>query len=206
MQTLRNSPTVNLSNLLTVVRIFLAIGVILLLPQPGLRDQLLAGGLFTLGAVTDVLDGRLARKYNWITNFGKIVDPIADKLLTLGAFTTLSLLGLFPLWILIPIFIRELLITVLRFYFLYLGTAVAAVKSGKQKTTLQIASITAAYVNYLFQQHVATPPVSPTLNSIGLALNAVMYILLLAALYQTLVSGFEFLRNNWALLTGRAAG
>jgi CDP-diacylglycerol--glycerol-3-phosphate 3-phosphatidyltransferase len=192
-------PTANLSNLLTVIRIILAVVVIVLLPRPGLGMQLLAGAIFAIAALTDLYDGKLARKYNWITNFGKIVDPIADKLLTLGAFTTLSLIGMFPLWILIPIFLREVLITILRFWFLSMGVAVAAEKSGKLKTTLQIAAIAVTWLNLLFRDHLAAglPAALTTL------MNVVMYVVLLAALYQTLVSGYDFLRNNWHLIRAR---
>jgi CDP-diacylglycerol--glycerol-3-phosphate 3-phosphatidyltransferase len=200
MEAIRNSSTVNWPNFLTVIRLFMALAVPWLIAADTLGMQLLGGIVFTLAAVTDFFDGQLARRYGWITTFGKIVDPIADKLLTLGTFTTLSVLGMFPFWILIPIVVREITITLLRFYFLYKGVAVQAVKSGKHKMSLQIASITLAYFNYIYSAHVQVSPGSRLIDGIGLAFDVVMYAVLLAALYQTVYSGYIFLHNNRRLL------
>ncbi len=187
----------NIPNALTVIRIFLAIWLPFLWLSDSLNMNLLGGVVFTIGAITDFLDGSIARKYNIVTAFGKIVDPIADKLLTLGAFTTLSAVGMFPFWILIPILIREIGITLLRFYFLGKGRAVASVKSGKMKTVLQIAAIYVTFANFILQTHV---DLSPT---VSILFNVIMYATLLAALWQTLYSGYDFLRNNFGKNLGR---
>lgn len=198
MQANQMTKNANLPNALTLLRLILAVWLPFLWLSSQFDVNLLGGIVFTIGAVTDWLDGNIARRYNIVTNFGKIVDPIADKLLTLGAFTTLSTVGMFPFWLLLPILIREIGITVLRFYFLGKGTAVASVKSGKLKTVLQIATIYVTFVTFMLQNHASLPPAAAT------ALTLIMYTLLVATVWQTLYSGFDFLRNNWALLRGRS--
>ncbi len=193
----------NLPNVLTTVRTLLAFVLPFILVGESLTMRLLAGFVFFIAAITDYYDGMLARKYNLITLFGKILDPIADKLLTLGAFTTLYMLDMFPLWILIPILFREVAVTVLRFYFLYKGKVVAAVKSGKLKTVLQFMAIVSIYINLLVKVDFAPMLSMAVANPLSVFFKVVMYILLFAALYQTLYSGFDFLKKNWKLLTGR---
>lgn len=195
------SENINWPNLLTVLRIFMAIAMPFLILRTELWYQIVGGVVFTIAALTDLLDGMLARAYGQITTFGKISDPIADKLLTLGAFSMLSYLGMYPWWILVPILIREIGITVMRFYFLYHGEAIAAVKSGKQKTTLQITAISITYFNFLYQTHVVGPNSSDFINTVGTLFNGLMWVSLLAALAITVYSGYDFLRNNRHLLT-----
>lgn len=192
--------TLNTSNVLTVVRAVLAVAFPILMLSGQLGWELLAGVVFTVGAITDYLDGRLARQYGWITTFGKIVDPLADKMLTLGAFTTFAVAGLCPWWVLIPIAAREIAITLLRFYGLYHGTAIAAVKSGKQKTGLQITTLYLMYVNFLFRAHLAAPAL------IGYLLDGLMYAFLALTFYQTMVSGWDIVRNNWQIIRRLWAG
>ncbi len=190
----------NLPNALSTIRMVLAI----LLPPMLITDslQMRIGGIivFTIAALTDYWDGQLARRYGWITTYGKIVDPIADKMLTLGAFATLSYLDLFPWWVLAPILIREIGITLLRFYFLYKGSAVAAVTSGKQKTALQITAISFLFAKLLYRDYVSTLLANGLAQTLGTILSVITWIILLAALYQTVYSGIDFLRNNRHLL------
>ena len=203
MESLRRSPTVNWPNALTVFRTILALIIPWLFLQDSLTLRLLAAGLFVVAVITDVVDGHMARANNDVTTFGKILDPIADKLLVLGAFLTVAYLGVVPYWILIPIILREVTITVLRFYFLGKGVAVAAVKSGKQKTILQAVSLGGAFLVFMHRVYMA-PEMAPGLaNTLGIVYGVIMYALLLTALYQTLYSGFDFFRLNWGLLTGK---
>lgn len=197
MQMVSMNKNANIPNALSLFRFILAIWLPMLWLSDALNVNILGGVVFTVGAITDWLDGNIARKYNIVTNFGKIVDPIADKLLILGAFTTLSVVGMFPFLILIPILVREIGITILRFYFLSKGTAIASVKSGKLKTALQIVAIYVTFINFILQNHVALSPIVSTV------FNGIMYLTLLAALWQTLYSGYEVLRNNWTLSTGK---
>ncbi|MGJ6978976.1 CDP-diacylglycerol--glycerol-3-phosphate 3-phosphatidyltransferase [Aestuariimicrobium soli] len=93
-------------------------------------------GVFVLAILTDFADGKIARKYNLVTNFGKLWDPLADKALTGMAFVGLSILGELPWWVTIIILVREWGITLLRFAILKYGV-MAANRGGKAKTLVQ---------------------------------------------------------------------
>jgi CDP-diacylglycerol--glycerol-3-phosphate 3-phosphatidyltransferase len=98
--------------------------------------RLLATAAFTVAIFTDRLDGDIARKRNLVTNFGKIADPIADKALTGTAFVGLSLLGELPWWVTVVVMVRELGVTLLRFWVIRYGVMPAS-RGGKLKTVLQ---------------------------------------------------------------------
>ena len=100
--------------------------------------------------LTDMADGKIARKYNLVTDFGKLWDPIADKALTGMAFLGLSILGELPWWITIIILLREWGITVLRFAILKYGTVMAANKGGKLKTVTQSVALAMVLPGLMF--------------------------------------------------------
>ena len=125
-------------NLYTILRIILV--PVFLFTLLNLDNYLLAVVVFWIAAITDLIDGHLARKHNLVSNFGKIADPIADKALTGGAWIGLSILGFIPWLATILILIREIGITVLRLLVLN-QNVVAADKGGKTKTTFQITTI-----------------------------------------------------------------
>ena len=128
-------------NALTILRIILSIIIIYLLFNPSFYVRLSLAFLFTAASLSDYFDGRIARKYGLITNFGKIVDPLADKVLYLGLFISFCILCVCPLWWVILIGIREVLVTVLRFVLLKQGTVIAADKFGKIKVAFQIGTV-----------------------------------------------------------------
>jgi CDP-diacylglycerol--glycerol-3-phosphate 3-phosphatidyltransferase len=127
-----------LPNILTVLRIPLAGLFVYFLLQPGLENKILAAVFFSLAVITDFLDGYLARKYKFLSNFGKLMDPIADKVLTLSAFAVFAWMHLFPWWMFAVVCIREVGITVFRLWAGAQGVVLAAEKSGKWKTALQM--------------------------------------------------------------------
>ena len=137
----------NLPNVLTMIRIALVPFFVwfLVADAPGLRSE---SGLWRWAAVlafavaiyTDKLDGDIARSRNLVTDFGKIADPIADKLLTGSALVMLSLLGELPWWATIVILVREWGITGLRFFVIRYGV-IPASRGGKLKTVVQTAAI-----------------------------------------------------------------
>ena len=144
----------NIANKLTVFRVAMIPIFIILLYLPNSYEpvnflgaeipfwQFIAAGIFALAAITDYLDGHLARKYHLITVFGEFFDPMADKLLVLSAFILLSDLGKVPAWIVIIIISRELVITGLRILLAkYQGQVMAAAWPGKVKTFSQMFSI-----------------------------------------------------------------
>jgi len=135
-----------LPNVITIARIPLAVVffVLLLLGGAfGLSDLVIrwvAGGLFVLAISTDWVDGYLARKYDIVSDFGKLWDPIADKLLTGAGFVGLAILGEWPWWVVIVILVREWGITVHRFI-VASSHIVAAAWMGKLKTAFQAVTL-----------------------------------------------------------------
>jgi len=136
---------VNLPNGLTVLRlllvpvfvVFLAIGGS---APDGARWRVAAFIVFAAASVTDLLDGELARRSGMITDFGKIADPIADKALTGSALIMLSVLGELPVWVTAVILVREVGVTLLRFWVIRHGV-IPASRGGKAKTVLQMVAI-----------------------------------------------------------------
>jgi CDP-diacylglycerol--glycerol-3-phosphate 3-phosphatidyltransferase len=145
-----------LPNAITITRIALAPVIFLLIFVPTFTARLTAFGLFLVAAFSDLWDGHLARKYGWISDFGKLWDPIADKLLlvaTLVPFYILTraeqplympVIGSFPLWVLLVILGRELLITAIRSLAAGRGVVIPAGKAGKLKAVFQNIFIGAA--------------------------------------------------------------
>ena len=95
-------------------------------------------GVFIAASLTDMLDGKIARKYNLVTNFGKFMDPLADKLLVCSALIALSDIGRMPAWIVIVIIARDFIISGFRLVAAEKGVVIAAGWSGKIKTTVQM--------------------------------------------------------------------
>lgn len=139
-----------LPNIITVARIAAAPGVFFLIFVPTLTARLLAFLLFVVAAVSDLWDGWLARKHGWITDFGKLWDPIADKLLLVAVFVPLYMVSqsgaatgrmvaidTFPLWILVVVFGREVAVTAIRFFAAGRGLVIPAGQSGKYKAVFQ---------------------------------------------------------------------
>lgn len=178
----------NLANIITVFRMLLApVFIVLLLLDAGADGYLryIAGGLFIFASATDGVDGFLARRRNLVTDAGKLLDPIADKLLTGGALVALSILGELPWWVTGIILLREVGITVLRFVALR-DHVIAASLLGKVKTWVQIVAISFAIV--------------PLWTFFGDGIHVVNAVLMTLAVIVTLVSGAEYL---WQAYRGR---
>lgn len=173
----------NLPNVLTMIRIALVPFFVwfLVADAPGLRSESgpwrwAAVLAFAVAIYTDKLDGDIARSRNLITDFGKIADPIADKLLTGSALVMLSLLGELPWWMTLVILVREWGITGLRFFVIRYGV-IPASRGGKLKTVVQ----TAAIFLYLL-------PLAAFASWLGWVAFAVM----LAAVIITVWTGIEY--------------
>ncbi|MDX5318613.1 MAG: CDP-diacylglycerol--glycerol-3-phosphate 3-phosphatidyltransferase [Actinomycetes bacterium] len=130
----------NIANVLTMLRILMVPVFAWLFLQDGTVMRVAATAVFVAAALTDKLDGHLARSRGLITDLGKILDPIADKALVIAALVLLSLDGLVPWWVTLVIIVRELGITVLRF-FMIRREVMAASRGGKLKATLQMVFI-----------------------------------------------------------------
>lgn len=133
----------NLPNKLTLLRVGLVpVYLVLLWASQGMTALAWAALLvFCVAAVTDFFDGQIARKYNLITNFGKFMDPIADKLLTHTAFIMLTAMGRLSVWACIIFIAREFVVSGIRLVAVEQGQVIAAGMSGKVKTVLQMISV-----------------------------------------------------------------
>lgn len=172
-------------NTITIVRIFFAPVFMWLLLEAG-DDQTSAlrwwgAIIFIVGLGTDGIDGWIARKFDVVSEFGKLMDPIADKVLTLGALVTLSILNELPWWVTILIAIREIGITVYRFAMLK-DHVIAASMAGKLKTVMQFIAISCALL--------------PLATVWGSWFNVVNVVLMSLATILTLWSGFEYVRDG----------
>lgn len=187
----------NLPNKITLSRICLIPIFILMLSIPldlGAWDigmtslpitHFIATLIFLIASMTDWLDGYLARKYQLITNMGKFLDPLADKLLVSAAFILLVELGLAPAWIVILIISREFAVTGLRLVAAGEGIVLAASNMGKLKTVSQILAIALLLLhNFPF-------------SYIGIPIDL---IVLYIALILTVWSGIEYFVKNWHVM------
>ena len=175
----------NLPNKLTVLRVILIPFFVLSLMVFGGRIQLLrylAASIFIVASLTDMLDGKIARKYNLVTNFGKFMDPLADKLLVCSALICLVELGQLPAWMVIVIVSREFIISGFRLVAAEQGIVIAASYWGKFKTTFQMIAVILMIVN---------------LPVLGLLTSACTWI----ALILTIVSLVDYLMKNHKVLT-----
>ena len=172
----------NLPNKLTMGRIVLIPFIVVLLYLSHLYAWMRVAALilYILAAVTDWADGHIARKYNLVTNFGKIMDPLADKLLVTAPMLCLVEQGVFPAWCAMIIVAREFLITGLRVVAAADGTVIAATMWGKVKTTVQLIVLGIA---------VCFPQIM--LGSVDL-----MQLLIYLATAITAVSGIVYLAQN----------
>ncbi|MFJ8894136.1 CDP-diacylglycerol--glycerol-3-phosphate 3-phosphatidyltransferase [Leifsonia sp. NPDC102414] len=175
----------NVPNIITVVRILLApLFVWMLLADAGDDGWLrwAAAVLFVIAIATDGVDGAIARRNNLVTELGKLLDPIADKVLTGGALVALSILGELPWWVTIVILVREIGITVYRFVVIRQGV-IAASRGGKIKTIVQSVAISLA----LF----------PLWTLFGDWVYWVNGIVMTAAVILTVVTGVDYLWQAW---------
>ncbi|MDR2175988.1 MAG: CDP-diacylglycerol--glycerol-3-phosphate 3-phosphatidyltransferase [Synergistaceae bacterium] len=146
----------NLPNTISLIRVFLAPLVLLFLslgissPVPFLSDlledgptwgDLLAGGVFITAAITDSLDGYIARKHKLVTTLGKFIDPLADKVLVIAAMVALVELQRIPAWIVVVIITREFVVTGLRLVAAAESVVISASRGGKLKTVFQVAAL-----------------------------------------------------------------
>lgn len=204
----------NLPNLITLSRIPTLFIVVELMFSRLQWTDTAAFVLFVIGAVTDWLDGFLARRYRQVSNFGKLMDALTDKILIVGVFVAMlvqmpgddipgtglqyALLPDWALFFVLVIMAREFLVTGLRLVAASQGIVLAAERSGKLKTVLQLVSISvlllSSSLNHDF--HLSNASAYLWLYNIGLALFVVAALL-------TAVSGLGYIVKYWDLLTGR---
>lgn len=179
----------NLPNTLTIVRIFLAPVLVVVLLTKFPEKEFWGLGIFLLAALTDILDGIIARRTNRITVTGALLDPIADKLLMSGAFISLAELGVAPAWMVFLIIAREFAVTGLRLVALERGVPISANRLGKAKTTSQVVTVSLLIFSLRF-------PVWAPLATVALWV----------AIALTLVSMVVYFWQNWHVVAPTEAG
>lgn len=175
----------NLPNKLTVTRVILIPFFVFALLYQGGENQTfrwVAAAVFIVASLTDLLDGKIARKYNLVTNFGKFMDPLADKLLVCSALICLIELRQLPAWMVIIIISREFIISGFRLVASDNGIVIAASYWGKFKTTFQMIAVVLLIVNLP-------------------ALTFITNLCVWAALVITVVSLVDYLFKNHKVLT-----
>lgn len=185
----------NLPNKLTILRIALTFLFVAFLELncPFMKAAALI--VFIIASLTDYYDGKIARKRQEITDFGKIMDPIADKILILGAFLVFLEKNLIQSWMVIVIILRELLITGVRLFGVTKGRVLAAEASGKHKTVFQI--ITIFYIlAILIVKEILMHYNLWSINLEFWFFHIVLYALMVITLSLTLISGVLFLKRN----------
>jgi len=182
----------NLPNKLTVSRLWLTAGFVCCISIGGIPARFtIALVVFLAATVTDYLDGVIARRRGLITDFGKLADPLADKILTASAFISLCAIGRFPAWAVIVIVSREFLITGLRSLAASKGIVVPADKLGKHKTAWQMITI----IYFLLLLAVGEWDSSP-----GPAWEIGAHGLIAVTVILTVYSGAAYLAKNRALI------
>ena len=158
--------------------------VLLLNPQfqiPG--QKWITLGIYVVASLTDTLDGYIARKYNLVTNFGKFMDPLADKLLVCSAIICFVATGQMPVWIVLIIIGREFIISGFRLVASDKGVVIAAGMSGKIKTVVQMVMIGFLIVNMS-----------------GVIFDTIEWILIYASLVLSVISLIDYLYHNWHIM------
>ncbi len=173
----------NLPNKLTIARV-VAVPFFIAAYMTGF--YLVAFVLFIAASLTDMLDGKIARKYNLVTNFGKIMDPLADKILVYSAFCLMVEDGTVPGWMLIVILAREFTVAGMRTVAASEGTVIAAGMSGKIKTVLQMIAVPLLLLAPALSQAEQAQYVC------GLAGQVFLW----ASLIMTVYSGAEYILKN----------
>ncbi len=175
----------NLPNKLTLLRVVLIpVFVVLLLLEGGQNYTLRIAALivFCIASFTDFLDGQIARRNNLVTNFGKFMDPLADKLLVCSALICMIELGQLPSWYVLTVIAREFIISGFRLVAADNGIVIAASWWGKFKTTFQMLTVILLILNI------------PALHTVTLIIAGIAFVL-------TLVSLLDYIAKNYKVIT-----
>lgn len=186
----------NLPNCLTILRVILAGCFVVFILRGDLTSTLMATVVFILAALTDYFDGYLAKKHHLITDFGKIMDPIADKFLVLAAFFIFARLHIIAGWMFYVILAREVIVTLSRLWAMRHGQVIAAEQAGKYKTVLQIGVILVILV-YLMLAGAGMPPKNAYRFLLGI------HVLMGLTVGLVLFSGFTYFWNNRKVFLSR---
>lgn len=192
----------NLANRLTIIRIIIAPLFIILLLVDGAWTKYSALLLFILASLTDLYDGRIARARGVVTSFGKFMDPLADKIIVLGALICFVALGEVWAWMVIIILAREVMITHLRFIGASKGIIIPAGRWGKHKTATQMIAVSITLVVIAIKSTFASFAISaPSL--LAQILKCTPNALVGLAVIMTIISGVLYIGKHREVLTKR---
>ena len=193
----------NLPNKLTVARIIMVPFFVVFLVNVTIPHHfLIAGLIFALASFTDLLDGKIARKRNLVTNFGKFLDPLADKILVISALVCFVNLGLAELWFVLIIIAREFMVTSIRLIAVNTGEVIAANIWGKAKTVSQMVAIVGILIMQYLQELINLS-VMPSFTVGQFSSSTVFWfagnVLVGISTLFTIISGEIYLKQNWNL-------
>ena len=187
----------NLANKLTLIRIVLVPVFLIFIAGKGIPyGSTIATIIFIVASITDKLDGYIARSRNQITNFGKFMDPLADKLLVTAALISLVELHIVPAWAAVIIIAREFAVSGLRSIAASQGKVIAASWWGKIKTVIQIIAIILLLLKVNIGDFEYLTKLVSTNDIWRQFFNVVPSIMLMAAVIITLISGYEYFKHN----------
>jgi CDP-diacylglycerol--glycerol-3-phosphate 3-phosphatidyltransferase len=203
----------NLANRLTLFRIALVPVFMFLFYFLNPWAKLAAGLVFGVAAYTDILDGRIARSRNQVTNFGAIMDPLADKLLVAAPLILFVELGLVPGWMLVVILAREFAISGLRIIAAGKGLIISASRTGKHKTASQISAIVIIFTLVFLRALLAHCPgwedsardmvgMGPDVWQLLFHGNIIPVIVVAIAVFFSIFSGLDYLWRNRHIFQG----
>ncbi len=188
-----------LANWLTSVRLLLSPVFVLVFLQEGLWARIMALAIVVVSELTDAFDGHLARSRGEVTDFGKLLDPLADSVSRISVFVAFLVQGLIPWWMLVVFIYRDSLISTMRTVCAYRGEVVAARSSGKIKAIIQATAIIAILVGRSASALFPALLPEPLLNQIA------WWLVLVAAVY-TFSSLYEYLSANWDIVSSAGRG
>ena len=197
----------NLPNKLTIIRILL-VPIMVIIPFLGIEGDVLGvpvpyiimNLIFIIASYTDHLDGKIARKNNLVTTFGKFADPLADKILVLAAMLILVEEGNLPAWIPIIVLFREFVVSGYRLIAVEKGGEVIAASFwGKLKTVTQMIAIILMFIN-INGTNIFGNFIFGNLTGIELIINILTTVLMLASVVATIFSGWDYIKNGKDLL------
>ncbi len=193
----------NLPNTITLFRLILTAIFCVAASAEGVVGYAIALAAFVLGAISDWLDGYLARRMGLVTSLGKLLDPLADKILVCSGFVYLSAEGLCPVWVTALIICREFLVTGIRQIAVEEGQVIAADNLGKWKTTFQLTFIITALVYLTFESVDSTNPLVTGLQYLSHKDHLLFPLSLWPAVVLTVVSGWSYFWKSKDIIIGK---
>ena len=201
----------NLPNKLTILRIIL-VPIMVIIPFLNIQGEffnipislLIIDAIFIIASITDKLDGSIARKRNLVTNFGKFLDPIADKILVLAAMVMLVEMNKLPAWIPIIVLFREFVVSGYRLIAVENGGQVIAASIwGKIKTATQMVAIILMFIDKFAFANFLNTTIRASMSSFELIFNIVVSTLMFVSVIAAIFSGWDYIKGGKDLFKDR---